>query len=452
MALSREGDTGAAPIGIALSRDGERLYAASASLDAVAVFKTMHKKEKSGSIAVEEPLGFVPTEWYPSALAIAGNDLLIANAKGEGSGPNNMKPAAQTERHPHSAHPYIATLVGGSIQRLSLDDIEKNLPGYTQVKEDDLLLANAGQIEFAGGKNPLRHIIYILKENRTYDQIFGDLPAGDGDPSLTMYGMEITPNEHRLALQFGVIDNFYDSGEVSANGHLWSDGSATSDYIEKIWPILYRGSERPEDFGNPLDQDVPEMDDPGTGFLWDNLAKHHLTCRFYGEMTDVVWCKSERVTSPREGMPSPNSAPCSSSEIKKGERLPADLGNPRGGPSPWPWPVPRVKYVRATKAAQRGHEDPLFPNFEIDYPDQLRADEFLREFDGFVKARGTASTHAFEKAQNRSKRGTRGFASVYPSLHPRMVMPRPWRSRSVPFPFGNPGVHHFYLHVTASMH
>jgi DNA-binding beta-propeller fold protein YncE len=390
MALDKDDAVGAVSIGIALSEDGKRLYAASASLDAVAVFETRDPEQTLDSAGMEHPVGFIPTEWFPSALAMAGNDLLIATAKGEGSGPNGMDARVQTELHPNP-HPYIATLIGGSIQRLSFDDIDKNLLRYTQqVEEDNHLRADPGKIEFASGKNPIHHVIYILKENRTYDQIFGDLAAGDGDLSLTMYGAEITPNQHKLALQFGVLDNFYDSGEVSANGHLWSDGSATSDYIENIWPALYRGGDRPEDFGNSLDQGLPDMDDPGTGFLWDNLAKHNFTYRIYGEMMDVTWCKSEKVTSPREGTPSPVSAACPSTDIKKGDPLPANVGNPRGGPSPWPWPVPRLKSVRPTKPAQRDHFDPLVPDFDIEYPDQLRTDEFLREFDQFVNARGTS--------------------------------------------------------------
>ena len=387
--LSKDSGAGAVPIGIALSPDGSHLYAASASLNAVAVFKTKQDAQTSDSSVIEAPIGFIPTEWYPSALALAGNDLLIATAKGEGTGPNNMKATLQTGKHP-SAHPYIATLVAGSIQRLSLAEIDRNLPAYTrQVEDNNLVHADPGKIEFAGGTNPIHHVIYILKENRTYDQILGDLPAGDGDPSLTMYGAEITPNEHKLALQFGVLDNFYDSGEVSANGHLWSDASAASDYIEKVWPILYRGSKRAEDFGNNLEQGIPMMDDPGTGFLWDNLARHKFSYRIYGEMMALTWCKSEKVNSPQEGTPSPLSAACPSAEIRKGDPLPANVGNPRGGPSPWPWTVPRLKNVRPTKEAQRDHFDGLYPDFAVDYPDQLRADEFLREFDEFVKARGT---------------------------------------------------------------
>jgi len=389
-ALDSKDAPGAASIAIALSADEKHLYAAAASLNAVAVFKTKPNDRTSDGPAVESPVGFVPTEWYPSAMALAGKDLLIASAKGESSGPNNMKAAAQTELHPNP-HPYIATLIGGAIQRLSLNEIDANLGAYTrQVEDNNLIHADPEKIDFVTGQNPIRHVIYILKENRTYDQIFGDLAAGDSDPSLTMYGAEITPNEHKLALQFGVLDNFYDSGDVSANGHLWSDASATSDYIEKIWPIIYRGSERPLNQGNTLDQGIPLPDDPGTGFLWDNLGRHNFTYRIYGEMLDVAWCRDEKVTSPRERTPSPISTVCPSAEIKPGEPLPASLGNSNGGPSPWPWPIPRLKSVRPTKAAQRGHVDPLYADFSIDYPDQLRVDEFLREFEEFVKDRGTS--------------------------------------------------------------
>jgi DNA-binding beta-propeller fold protein YncE len=388
--LDNSEEPGAASIAIALSADEKHLYAAAASLNAVAVFETKRENRTSEATPVQMPIGFIPTEWYPSALALSGNDLLIASAKGESSGPNNMKAAVQTGLHP-SVHPYIATLIGGAIQRLSLGEIDTNLPAYTrQVQDNNRVHADPEKIVFATGPNPIRHVIYILKENRTYDQILGDLGAGDGDPSLTLYGAEITPNEHKLALQFGVLDNFYDSGDVSANGHLWSDASATSDYIEKIWPILYRGSQRPQIQGNALDQGVPVPDDPGTGFLWDNLAKHNITYRIYGEMLDAAWCRDEKVSLPKDGKPSPVSTVCPSAAIKPGDLLPASASNPNGGPSPWPWAIPRLKNVRPTKEAQRGHIDTLYADFAIDYPDQLRADEFLREFDEFVRARGSA--------------------------------------------------------------
>ena len=392
------GSNGSVPQAIVLSPDGKRLYAASAATDAIAVFEIKYSSSPAASpalsIPMEEPLGLIPTEWYPSALALAGNDLLIATAKGESSGPNSMS-GLKGERKRHG-HPYIPTLIGGSIQRLRLAAIDNNLPAYTrQVEEDNLIPSDGGKFEFAGGKNPIRHVIYILKENRTYDQILGDLPVGDGDKSLTMYGADITPNEHKLALQFGVLDNFYDSGEVSGDGHIWSTASTTSDYNEKIWPIGYRSRERTYDSGGtvadefPLEQGIPDVDDPGTGFLWDNLAKSNLTYRVYGEFIAAVWCKNEKAGSPTEGTPSPVSATCPIPQIRKGEPLPANVGNPPGGPSPWPWAVPQINRMRPTKAALRNHYDPLFPDFETDYPDQLRADEFLREFNQFVKAKGT---------------------------------------------------------------
>jgi hypothetical protein len=141
----------------------------------------------------------------------------------------------------------------------------------------------------------------------------------------------------------------------------------------------------------PLEQGIPDIDDPATGFLWDNLAKKGLTYRIYGEFIHAVWCKNQKVESPKQGTPSSASASCPVSEIKQGEPLPSNVGTPRGGPSPWPWAIPQLKRMRPTKAALRDHYDPLFPDFETDYPDQLRADEFLREFDEFVKAKGTAA-------------------------------------------------------------
>ena len=388
---------------IALSPDGRHLFAGSAALDAIAVFavREMPKGMISGTITVgvkpkDDPVSFIPTEWYPSALAVVGNDLLIATAKGEGSGPNNMQSTLKGERK-RKEHPYIPTLIGGSVQRISLADIDPNLAAYTkQVEEDNLVHSDGGKFEFAGGKNPIRHVIYILKENRTYDQIFGDLPVGDGDPSLTMYGKDITPNEHKLALQFGVLDNFYDSGEVSGDGHLWSTAATTSDYNEKTWPIAYRSKERTYDFGGsvadevPLEQGIPDIDDPGTGFLWDNLARRGLSYRIYGEFVGAVWCKNEKAKSPTGGTPSVFKATCPVAEVKQGEPLPSNVGQPRGGPSPWPWAIPQMKRVKPTKAALRDHFDPLFPDFNTDYPDQLRADEFLREFDEFVKVKGSA--------------------------------------------------------------
>ncbi len=151
---------------------------------------------------------------------------------------------------------------------------------------------------------PFKHVIYVIKENRTYDQIFGDIREANGDPSLVMYGEAITPNQHKLARQFGVIDNFYDSGEVSGDGHVWSTSAITSDYTEKTWEIDYRGGQRTYDYEGwvgdyiPMKEGVPDVNEPATGYLWGNLARHNLSYRHYGEFVTTAWC-----TGPADGSP-----------------------------------------------------------------------------------------------------------------------------------------------------
>ena len=162
-----------------------------------------------------------------------------------------------------------------------------------------------GEISFQHGGNPIQHVIYVIKENRTYDQFFGDIREANGDPSLVMYGEDITPNQHKLARQFGILDNFYDSGEVSGDGHVWSTSAITSDYTEKTWQIAYRGKERSYDFDgtvgdiDPLNLGIPDVNDPATGYLWGNLARHNLTYRHYGEFVETVWwCEDMQQHSP----------------------------------------------------------------------------------------------------------------------------------------------------------
>jgi DNA-binding beta-propeller fold protein YncE len=393
-ALRDQKFAGTSPIALAQSADGKRLFVANASINSVKVFDT--SSLVVNGIAPDMAFflyGFIPTDWYPSALATVGDDLLIATSKGQGTGPNSGVSSLKSERR-HREHPYIPTLLYGSIARLKIQDIEKQLPELThQVDESNLLHASPAKIQFAQNSNPIHHVIYVIKENRTYDQVLGDLRVGNGDPSLTMYGAEVTPNEHKLALQFGVLDNFYDSGEVSGDGHDWSTAGITSDYNEKTWQIGYRSKERTYDYQGtvadefPLEQGEPDVDAPATGYIWDNVAAAGLSYRDYGEFVSTIWCKPEGVTSPKEGTPSPFSVKCPRATVKKGEPLPPNVGEPHGSASSWPWAVPMMKLTKPTKAVLRDHFDPLFPDFNTEYPDQLRADEFLNEFDGFVRAR-----------------------------------------------------------------
>ena len=389
---------GSYPNALALSSDGTRLFVADASLNAVAVFGVSQIGHRPLTILpIDSALGFIPTDWYPTALAALDHDLLIATSKGQGTTPNTAAGGTSWERR-HHEHPYIPTLLYGSLARVNFHQIDSDLPNFTErVKQENLMTSDPGAIQFALGSNPIKHVIYIIKENRTYDQVLGDLKVGNGDNSLTMYGAEVTPNEHKLALQFGVLDNFYDSGEVSGNGHDWSMAAITSDYTEKTWQIAYRGHERTYDYGGnvanefPLDHGEPNVDSPGTGYIWDNVASHGLSYRDYGEFITSTWCKPEAVKSPKEGTPSPLSDVCQVIQVHRGEPLPANVGQPHGSASPWPWAVPMMKSCKATMAVLQDHFDGNFPDFNTEYPDQLRADEFLNEFSGFVQARNSGA-------------------------------------------------------------
>jgi hypothetical protein len=208
-----------------------------------------------------------------------------------------------------------------------------------------------------------------------------------------MYGEEISPNHHKLARQFGVLDNFYDSGEVSGDGHVWSTAAIGSDYTERIIQLAYRGKERTYDFEGTvaseiaMKQGIADVNEPSTGYIWTNVAKHGLTHRNYAEYVDMDFCDEQNLVSPHQE--TQQAASCGKKFIDKGEPLPDGLGDPPGGPSPYPWHIPMIATHEATKPEIVGHYDPKFATFNTSYPDQLRADEFLREFAGFVKARET---------------------------------------------------------------
>ena len=383
---------GSDPEYLALSPDEQTLVSADAISDSVAVFDLARK---GGRAETAGAAGFIPTEWYPTVVAAAGKDLLIASAKGRGSGPNPTP--LGNRKAGRESYPYGPAMIHGSLARISLADVTAHLAVYTkQVVETNASRGNGDRVPFAGGENKIHHVIYIIKENRTYDQDFGDLAGANGDPSLTMYGEEITPNQHKLARQFGILDNFYDSGEVSGNGHVWSTSGSVSDYIEKTWPIGYRGSEHTYDAegtllnGVSLEDEVPDAGEPTGGYLWKNFASHGVSYRHYGEYIVSRWCNEPGTEG--GGVMGPSKAAgknCVRGEIHKGEPLPKNVGEPRGGPSPYPWAIPVLANNLASEAELRGHFDPLFPDFEVAYPDQLRADEFLNEFREFAAARSS---------------------------------------------------------------
>ena len=185
----------------ALAQSAKTLFVANASSNAVAVFDVGTETAQ----ALLQARGFIPTEWYPTALAVQGEDLFIASGKGQGTGPNSglILPSDPDSRN--RSHPYIVSLLHGSLARVPIREVENHLAQMTDEVEQSNLMqprpdgSSAAPTIFPEGRNPIRHVIYIIKENRTYDQVFGDLKPGNGDPSLVMFGEDVTPNQHALA-------------------------------------------------------------------------------------------------------------------------------------------------------------------------------------------------------------------------------------------------------------
>jgi DNA-binding beta-propeller fold protein YncE len=380
---------GSDPEYLALSPDEKTLFSANSISDSVAVFEL----SKNGTAETGRPAGFIPTEWYPTVVAATAKDLLIASAKGRGSGPNPKAIGKRDDGRPR--FPYGPAMIHGSLARIPLVEVTANLSAYTkQVVEMNALRGNGDSVRFANGKSEIHHVIYIIKENRTYDQVFGDLAGANGEASLAMYGEDITPNQHKLAKQFGILDNFYDSGDVSGDGHVWSNSASISDYIAKTWPIGYRGNEHTYDSEGALlagisqEDGVPDAGEPTGGYLWQDFARHGVSYRHYGEYIVSRWCNQKSDSEPVTlGPPKVEGEACPRSVIHHGEPLEKNVGEPRGGSSPYPWAIPVLAKNVASEVELEGHFDPLYPDFEVAYPDQLRADEFLNEFQQFVDSR-----------------------------------------------------------------
>jgi len=400
---------GAEPVALAVNADGGRLYVANMASNAVAVIDTSKLTRAAAKQGMVEPIGFVPTEWMPISMALSGGKLYVATDKSRGTGPNNFpqRPVETVQESQHRSNTYIATLLYGSLAAIDESAIAGNLKQWTDVVlASNRMKAAQEKIIFAhGSHNRIKHVIYIIKENRTYDQILGDLeqdghPVGNGDPSLAMYGEAVTPNEHKLALQFGVLDNFFDSGEVSGDGHVWSNAAIGSDYLEKTWQINYRGSERTYDYegvvadGYPLLQKIPDVNEPESGYLWSNLAAHGKTYYHFGEYISTTFCGEKSATLNPQLGPMLAEHPCTRNAIEPGQELPVDWG---GGVNKWPWAIPLIAMNVATKPELVGHFAPEAPDFNLMIPDQIRVNIFLRHLDKWIadKKEGRDTMPAF---------------------------------------------------------
>jgi DNA-binding beta-propeller fold protein YncE len=394
---------GAEPVSLAMNADRTRLYVANLGSDAVAVLDPRRLRGVQKAKGFVEPLGFVPTEYMPLALASVGGKLYVTTDKGKGTGPNNFpqRTVEGVAKRKAGESTYIATLLYGSLAVLEESGIDAGLKASTEaVLASNRMKAAKETIAFAGGGvSPIKHVIYIIKENRTYDQILGDLsedgkPVGNGDPSLTMYGAAVTPNQHALALQFGVLDNFYDSAEVSGDGHVWSNAAIGTDYLEDTWQQNYRSGQRTYDYegmvadGYPLLQHIPDVNEPQSGYIWTDMTAHGKTVYHFAEYISSVFCgdaaQKKTPQNPQEGAMSGSEVSCATPTILPGEEIPAEWG---GGKNLWPWAIPKLAYNVATKPELVGHFAPESPDFELMIPDQIRVNIFLRHLAVWEKDR-----------------------------------------------------------------
>jgi DNA-binding beta-propeller fold protein YncE len=255
---------GSTPNAVALSSDNKRLLVAEADNNAVAVFDAI-----SGKL-----LGRVPTDWYPTATAEAGDELLVLSGKGHGTHANPDGPVPLTNWPNEKPTAYTLGQLYGSLRMLPSVIPEKQLSAFTKRVFD---ANNWGLRLTPRGFPPFRHVIYIIKENRTYDQVLGDIKEGDGDASLVYFpDVAVTPNHHALARRFGLFDRFFVNAEVSSQGHIWSSAAYVTNYGEKTVPSGYADKR--------ADVDGEESDEPERGFLWTLAAREGITFRDYGEM------------------------------------------------------------------------------------------------------------------------------------------------------------------------
>ena len=344
---------GNTPNSLALSPDEKHLFVANANINTVAVFDVSNPGKSTS-------LGFIPVGWYPTSVRVTpdGKKLLVANGKGIISKSNRNGPAAGREP-PGSVKEYIAGLMQGTLEIVELpgrDKFDNQMKDWTKraysclpataktnavASEVTSLSTNTSTAikennpipRKPGDPSPIKYVFYVIKENRTYDQVLGDMREGNGDPTITLFGEKVTPNHHALAREFVLLDNFYVESEVSADGHEWTMGAYATDFVEKSWPLSY-GHNKHKKYYYPAEGNFP-IAFPAGGYLWDRAREAGVSYRSYGEF------------------------------ISNGKKL-TDPGKTR------------VK-------ALEGHFDPWYHGFDTDYLDVKRAERFISELKRFEK-------------------------------------------------------------------
>lgn len=309
---------------LALSEDETKLYIANADNNCLAVFDVTEPGDGRS-------LGFIPTGWYPTSVKVWDKKIWVTNGKGFSSQANRNGPNPYKKRTDSTE--YIGGLFKGSLSIIPEPD-QESLKAYSQAvfrntpytKEIEKLAEGEEGNPIPRSredKSPIKYVFYIVKENRTYDQVFGDISTGNGDTSLCLFPEKITPNHHALAKQFVLLDNFYVNAEVSADGHNWSMAAYANDYVEKTWPTNYGNRGGTYDY-----EGSREIAYPKDGFIWDYCARAGVTYRSYGEFID-------------DG--------------------------------------------KAQLKSLEGHYDPDFPQYNLNIPDMVRYQKWKTDFDSLVK-------------------------------------------------------------------
>ena len=281
--------TGSTTNGLALSADEKNLYIANADNNCLAVFDV----SKPGN---SKSMGFIPVGWYPTNIKVLGNKILVANGKGFTSMANPLgpQPLRKTDNSGYqkgainSHEQYIGGLFKGTLSIID-KPTSAQLITYTKQVYANTPFNNERAKQAPGetgnpiprtrnGKSPIKYVFYIIKEDRTYDQVLGDMTKGNGDTSLCIFGQKVTPNEHAVANQFALLDNFYVDAEVSADGHDWSTAAYSTDFTEKTWPTSYGGRGGNYDF-----EGTRKASRPRDGYIWDYCQRAGVSYRTYGE-------------------------------------------------------------------------------------------------------------------------------------------------------------------------
>ncbi len=348
-ALHPKSPIGSTPNAVALSPNEKTLYIANADNNNIAIVDVSKRRDSKVK-------GFIPTGWYPTSVRASknGKQILVANGKGmtSAANPKGPQPKPGQSRADNKDVQYIGSLLKGTVSVIDLPNnaklaqLTKQTYANSPYTDELLQLARAPKTGTAiptkvGDSSPIKHVIYIVKENRTYDQVLGDLPEGNGDPNLCLFPEEVTPNQHALAREFVLLDNFYVDSEVSADGHNWSMAAYATDYVEKTWPTNYSSRGRTYDY-----EGSKRISRPTKGYIWDYCKAAGVSYRSYGEFIGVR-------------------------DVKIG-------GGGGGEATAEALKAQRENYTN--EEALIGQFSPTYPSYNLSITDNTRVDRWLEEF------------------------------------------------------------------------